>query len=219
MASTGEAGRRASSRAISADWLKPRCHKPAAVQRHRHQQALRRRCSPTSGAMYRAIVFASATLRPYLSRSASRATYRHRRPRRGSGRCAAAWPGRRRSARHRSLPAAVPQVTQPPTPRNSICVQQSAQKLCTSSTIVPQPAQRGGSAKSSTQRASRGSRDRLSIIAACRPAARAAQAPRGQADCSTCDLRALRRDRAFRSGPRAVPARARVRRLPRAARD
>ena len=37
---------------------------------------------------------------------------------------------------------------QPPSPRNSIWVQHSAQKLWTSSTIVPQPAQRAGKAKS-----------------------------------------------------------------------
>jgi hypothetical protein len=42
-----------------------------------------------------------------------------------------------------------PHVEQPLSPRNSTCVQQSGQKLCTSSTIVPQPAQRAGKAKSS----------------------------------------------------------------------
>src|ERR687894_387103 len=60
-------------------------------------------------------------------------------------------------ARHKAQRSAsvassgVPQVTQPAEPRNSICFQQSAQKLCTSSTITPHPAQRGGSAKSTTQ--------------------------------------------------------------------
>ena len=47
----------------------------------------------------------------------------------------------------------MPQVAQPLSPRNSTCFQQSGQKLCTSATMVPHPAQRGGSAKSSAQRA------------------------------------------------------------------
>src|SRR5919106_5702104 len=43
-----------------------------------------------------------------------------------------------------------PQEEHPPSPRNSTCLQQSAQKLCASSTIVPQPAHRAGKAKSSS---------------------------------------------------------------------
>ena len=66
--------------ATSADWLKPRST-ARPMQRHRHQQPIvpRRPAAPCS-----APSSAIATLRPYLSRIASRATDRHRRPRRGS---------------------------------------------------------------------------------------------------------------------------------------
>ena len=77
-------------------------------------------------------------------------------------------------------------------------VQQSLQKLCTSATIVPQPAQRGGSAKSSTHRPQM--RSRSTNIRRLSPAARNRT--------SICmpplfdmELRALRRDRAARQGP------------------
>ena len=99
--------------------------------------------------------------------------------------------------------------------------QQSGQKLCTSPTIVPQPAQRGGSAKSSIQRpAGRSRSDRCHHHAVLSPASarRTSAADAASATCSTCELRALRRDRALSARAGAVPARARVRRLPRAAR-
>ena len=51
-ASLSQPGRlRDSSRATIADWLNPRCHSRAAMQRHRHEQRVAAACSPTSGAM------------------------------------------------------------------------------------------------------------------------------------------------------------------------
>src|SRR5690348_3921935 len=109
--------------------------------------------------------------------------------------------GRARQAAQvlKSVPASgVPQVAQPASPRNSTCFQQSAQKLCTSATITPQPAHRGGSAKSRISRAALAIRvttiGRLSL-ASCRRTSMAMAA-----DLFDMKLRALRRDRAQRTG-------------------
>lgn len=91
-----------------------------------------------------------------------------------------------------------PQVRHPVSPRNSIPVQHSLQKLCTSETIVPHPAQRGGSAKSSAHR-----EQFLSaavIIARLLPDARRRTSAH-MAELFDLNLRAQRRDRAARMGP------------------
>src|ERR687894_2093177 len=109
-------------------------------------------------------------------------------------------------ARHKAQRSAsvassgVPQVTQPAEPRNSICFQQWAQKRCTSSTITPHPAQRGGSAKSSTQWAIDPMADPIGIsllVGPPRPPHKR-RVPKAMFDM---ELRALRRDRACRTGP------------------
>lgn len=92
-----------------------------------------------------------------------------------------------------------PQREQPPGPRNSICRQQSVQKLSTSSTIVPQPPQRGGKAKSSTERTSR-----EAALVSCITVLSRTVRPRTSAPVTELfdmRLRAIRRDRACRSGP------------------
>lgn len=76
--------------------------------------------------------------------------------------------------------------------------QQSMQKLCTSATIVPQPAQRGGSAKSSAWSA------QLRItraIIGCLSRASPHRTSMLMADLFDMHLRAERRDRAARLGP------------------
>ena len=80
--------------------------------------------------------------------------------------------------------------------------QHSAQKLCTSATMVPQPAHRGGSAKSRIQRArlpipSPAVRIILPLVGPQRPPHKR----RVPNEMFNMDLRALRRDRAFQSGP------------------
>lgn len=92
-----------------------------------------------------------------------------------------------------------PQVEQPLSPRNSTCVQQSGQKLCTSSTIVPQPAHRGGSAKSSTcLTADRITRMTVTCVLSPLARRRTSAAVSGLFDQR---LRAMRLDRALRRGP------------------
>src|SRR3954454_3354684 len=93
-------------------------------------------------------------------------------------------------------------MEQPACPRNSICFQHSAQKLCTSATIVPHPAQRGGSAKSSTHRA------QVRNTAVARVAnigilsrGRAHRTSVAVSQLFDIELRAFRRDRAARIGP------------------
>ena len=92
-------------------------------------------------------------------------------------------------------------MEQPESPRNSICFQQSEQKLWTSTTIVPQAAQRGGSAKSSADlaHASTNAATRLPIRFLSRDASHrtSARVP----DLFDMKLRAMRRDRAARLGP------------------
>ena len=80
--------------------------------------------------------------------------------------------------------------------------QQSGQKLCTSLTIVPQPAQRGGSAKSNIQKASLrifSAAVRIILLLVARQ--RAPHKRLMPTDIFNMELRALRRDRAFRQGP------------------
>ena len=84
--------------------------------------------------------------------------------------------------------------------------QQSGQKLCTSLTMVPQPAQRGGSAKSSIQVASLrilSAADRiiLPLVARQRAPHKRYVPANVPTDIFNMELRALRRDRAFRTGP------------------
>src|SRR3982751_1174630 len=93
----------------------------------------------------------------------------------------------------------MPQVAQPPSPRNSTWLQHSEQKLCTSEITTPHPAQRGGSAKSSAQVA------QVRIVAPnISPRLSRTQRQRTSAAASPelfdMELRALRRDRAFRNG-------------------
>ena len=111
------------------------------------------------------------------------ATARHRRRPRGSGRSAAGLARhapqiarRRRLERHAAHAAAG-------LPEEFDLVQQSAQKPCTSATIVPHPAQRGGSAKSSAP-ARRMSGSGSQPSAACRWRRAIAQVARWRS-CST----------------------------------
>jgi NADH dehydrogenase [ubiquinone] 1 alpha subcomplex assembly factor 5 len=91
-----------------------------------------------------------------------------------------------------------PQVAQPLSPRNSICFQQSEQKLCASLMIVPQPAHLAGSAKSSTCfRAVRISTSTHTQSLSRVPDRRTS----GHVELFDHHLRRLRRDRAFRRGP------------------
>src|SRR5437899_2283708 len=76
--------------------------------------------------------------------------------------------------------------------------QQSAQKLCTSATIVPHPAQRGGSAKSSAHRAPARNVSVTICILSLETGHRTSAAVSSLFDM---ELRALRRDRAARMGP------------------
>src|SRR4029079_6502048 len=92
----------------------------------------------------------------------------------------------------------MPQVMHPPSPTNSTCFQQSAQKLWTSATIIPHPAQRGGSAKSSAQRAH--VRRAVPIIRVLSPET-AHRTSGAMGELFDMDLRAKRRDRAARTGP------------------
>src|SRR5690348_12643588 len=91
--------------------------------------------------------------------------------------------------------------------------QQSRQKLCTSLTIAPQLAQRGGKAKSSAQRPAERSNTRT--MAPCRLAEPSAQAPRG-GPVRHEGASAKARPRGSVEA-RAVPLRTGVRRLPAAA--
>lgn len=86
---------------------------------------------------------------------------------------------------------------QPVSPKNSTSDQRSAQKQCTSSTIVPHPAQRGGSAKSSARRAQ--------VLMSSIAIHRLSRAPQHRTSAAVpelfdMELRALRRDRAKRLG-------------------
>lgn len=108
-----------------------------------------------------------------------------------------------RGARARQTPhvfcsvacSGMPQVAQPVSPRNSTSFQQSGQKLWTLPTIVPQPAQRGGSAKSSAQRVSLPNTTATTCVLLRRAAQRTSAAVPPLFDMK---LRALRRDRAAR---------------------
>jgi NADH dehydrogenase [ubiquinone] 1 alpha subcomplex assembly factor 5 len=92
----------------------------------------------------------------------------------------------------------IPQIVQPEWPRNSTSFQQSEQKLWTSATIVPQPAQRGGSAKSSAHRAQVRAKLRTMSFLSLATARRTSAAV---AELFDMKLRAIRRDRAARRGP------------------
>jgi NADH dehydrogenase [ubiquinone] 1 alpha subcomplex assembly factor 5 len=96
----------------------------------------------------------------------------------------------------------MPQHEQPLFPKNSIRFQQSAQKLWTSSTMMPQPEQRGGSAKSSALFAQlrRIAPMRPPVIGFLSPVVRHRTSAR-VADMFDMRLRAMRRDRAARTGP------------------
>src|SRR5689334_7465971 len=111
--------------------------------------------------------------------------------------------GAARQAPHSSASVAssgIPQVLQPLSPRNSTLVQQSGQKLCTSATISPQPAQRAGSAKSST--CLRPERIRASTHTRfLSPLARRRTSAAVTPELFDQRLRAQRRERAFRDGP------------------
>ena len=170
------------SRATSADWLKPRCHNrrdgaapgPAALRRYPRS---------TSGAMNRAIVRASATLRPYLRRIATRATYRHRRPRRATG-------NQRRLGEARRTPPLGRHERQTASPTSRIAedstwFQQSGQKLCSSSTIV----------------AATGAARRKHEIEELSP---------GRSDEASIDMPACRADGASHKRPHAGPVRPRI---------
>ena len=92
-----------------------------------------------------------------------------------------------------------PQTVQPPMPSHSICLQQSMQKLSTSSTIVPQPPQRAGSAKSRTVREAP-----FRAPAMCMPHLSRTNSRRTSAtvaDLFDSRTRIKRRERAFRAGP------------------
>ena len=103
---------------------------------------------------------------------------RRRRPR-AFVRFSAAAPGKARRSSASVAWSGRPQIAQPESPRNSTCFQQSAQKLWTSAMIVPQPAQRGGSAKSRTHRATARS-TACNHVRSCRSGQRSAQAPRAR---------------------------------------
>jgi hypothetical protein len=93
----------------------------------------------------------------------------------------------------------IPQVEQPLSPRNSTSVQQGGQKLCTSSTMAPQPAQRGGRAKSSTCRKV----DRMNLLTptpALSPLVRRRTSGAVTTNLFDRDLLSIRRARARRRG-------------------
>jgi len=92
----------------------------------------------------------------------------------------------------------MPQVEQPECPRKSTCFQQSGQKLWTSETIVPQPEQRGGSAKSSSRLAAI---FKAETITGCLSPAECQRTSATVPQLFDTRLRALRRDRAARIGP------------------
>jgi SAM-dependent methyltransferase len=83
---------------------------------------------------------------------------------------------------------------------NSIEVQQSAQKLCGLSTIVPQPAHRAGKAKSSIER-SGAVRARIGCTRYLSPTIRPRTSARVGKPLFDMTQRGIRRDRAFRKGP------------------
>src|SRR5689334_183664 len=94
-----------------------------------------------------------------------------------------------------------PHVEQPESPRNSICFQQSGQKLWTSATMVPQPAQRGGSAKSSTHRPQTRTSEATPFPMTSLSRGASHRTSTTVAALFDMELRALRRDRAARVGP------------------
>ena len=184
---------------------------PRPMQRHRHQQRIarfadQRRHVPRHGPRDRDLASV------FEANREARARCRHKRPRRGSGQSAAASPGTARSSSPPSPGAACPQLEQPDSPRNSIWRQQSGQKLCTSATMVPQPAQRGGSAKSRTQRAAVRSAGTsiAALVARLRPSHKQRRGGPVRHEASGDAPRPRRAAR-----PRAVPARTGVCRLPR----
>src|SRR5205085_8706503 len=96
----------------------------------------------------------------------------------------------------------IPQTEHPACPRNSICFQHSVQKLWTSTTIVPHPAQRGGSTKSSAHRVHVRSTLRAPVtIIGILSRGRAHRTSAAVPQLFDMKLRALRRDRAARIGP------------------
>ena len=142
--------RRDSSRATSADWLNPRSHSRVRWSGTGDQQRLVRP-SPTKRrhvARHRlrdrdlAAVFQAdrQAARQFAIGDCGAGPRDPRRLREAGG----------ANARRPVASSGMPQIAHPPSPRNSTCFQQSGQKLCTSAMIMPQPAQRGGSAKSST---------------------------------------------------------------------
>lgn len=87
-----------------------------------------------------------------------------------------------------------------PLRRNSIEVQQPAQNVCGSSTIAPQPAQRAGKAKSSSERG-RAVRARIGCTRYLSPTIRPRTSARVGKPLFDMLQRGIRRDRAFRQGP------------------
>ena len=94
----------------------------------------------------------------------------------------------------------MPQVAQPPSPNQSMALQQSLQKLCSSPVIVPQPGQRGGSARSTTQFPAALNGESSACIPVLSPRAAHRTSARVTDPLFDHQLRALRRDRAARMG-------------------
>ena len=145
---------------------------------------------------------------------------RHKPPRRASGRAAAARRGSARTARASVASSGMPQRSHPASPSKSSVSQHAAQKPSTSSMMSPHPAQRGGSAKSSTCPARLSDRRRAGSSPCPLVAWRApSHKPRRERRPAPRPVRppppraAPRPRRAQR--PRPVPARARLRRMPR----
>ena len=122
--------------------------------------------------------------------------------------------GRRRRSSARSPASGMPQVAQPPSPRNSTCFQQSGQKLWTSATIVA--AAGAARRKREIERPARAvPEQRRRPCRACRSRARQRTSAAMRRPVRHGAARAAPRPRRAHRA-RAVPLRARVRRLPRA---